>query len=304
MFLTLWRTFKEALKNFIRNIWLNLASVSIMTMALFTIAILLLVTFTANMLLKNIQDKVDISVYFNTSVAESEILNAQHDFSNLGSVKSVQYISRDQALQNFKDENAGQDVIMKSLDVIGDNPLPASLVVQANDPSQYDQIVNYINNSSYIGDISKINYNDNTTKDLINRLTGIVTATRRAGIALGGLFALISILITFNAIRLTIYSQKQEIEVMRLVGASNIFIRLPFIFEGILYAIAATLVSMLLMFVAVKYVTPYISTAIPSTNLVEYYLSNFWKLFGIQFVLGALLGIISSLIAMRKYLKV
>ncbi len=304
MFLTLWRTLKEALKNFIRNIWLNLASVSIMTMALFTIAILLLITFTANMLLKDVQDKVDISVYFNTSVPESEILNAQHDFSSLSAVKSIQYISRDQALQNFKSENANQAVIMKSLDVIGDNPLPASLVVQANDPSQYDQIVNTINNSQYIGDISKINYNDNTTKDLINRLTSIVATTRRVGIALGGLFALISILITFNAIRLTIYSQKQEIEVMRLVGASNMYIRLPFIFEGILYAIVATLASMLLMFVTVKYVTPYISSAIPSTNLVQYYLSNFWELLGIQFVLGALLGIISSWIAMIKYLKV
>jgi cell division transport system permease protein len=147
-----------------------------------------------------------------------------------------------------------------------------------------------------------VNYNKN--KDLIDKLNSVIATIQRVGISLGILFAAISLLITFNAIRITIYTHKQEIEIMRLVGASNMFIRMPYIFEGIIYGVAGSIASMLILFISLKFVTPYITSAIPTGSLVGFYMSNFWMILGYQMLLGSFFGILGGVMAMRKYLKV
>ena len=301
MFLTIGRTFKESIQGFMRNGWLAIATISVLILSLYVIGVSFVVATTADNILKDIQGKVNISIYFKSDVTPEKISEVQKILESFGEIKSVEYVSKESALEKFKKDNANQKTIMQSLEVIGENPLLASLVVKAKNPQQYQMIVDYINKSSFAEDVSNVNYDK--YKDRIDKLNGMIVAIRRVGIALGILFAVISLLITFNTIRITIYTHRQEIEIMRLVGASNFFIRLPFIFEGMIYGIVSSVFSMAILFLSVKFITPYVSSSIPVSNLVNVYFNNFWILLGGQILLGSLLGIIGSLLAMGKYLK-
>lgn len=302
MLLTIVRTFKEAIANFFRNGWLTIATVSILILSLYVISAFFVVTLTVDNILKDIQDRVNISIYFKSDVSEETIMDVKKNLEGYNEVKAVNYISKEQALADFKKDNANEPVIIQSLDEIGGNPLLASLVVMANDPNQYQLISDYVSKAYFNDNVSRVNYGKN--KEIIDKLNSIIATIRRIGIGLGFFFGVVSLLITFNAIRITIYTHRQEVEIMRLVGASNMFIRLPFIFEGVIYGIIASVVSMFILFLSVKFVTPFISTAVPSSNLVAAYLADFWKLLGAQILLGSLLGVIGSIIAMRKYLQV
>lgn len=302
MFLIIGRTFKESLSNFLRNGWLSFATTSILMLSLYVVGVIFMVTFTANGLLHTIQEKTNISIYFKADVAEEDILQIQGALESFGIVKSVEYVSKETALENFKRSNADEAAILQSLDELGGNPLLSSLVIKSNDPTQYQAISDYIAKAPFGSDISRVNYGKN--KEVIDRLNSIIATIKRVGVSLGIFFAAISVLIIFNAIRITIYSHREEIEIMRLVGASNTYIRLPFIFEGLLYGSVATLVSLAVLYVSARFAAPYVSTAIPSSNLVAAYLSNFWLLLGIQLAIGVVLGIFSSVVAIRKYLKI
>lgn len=302
MFLIIWRTIKEASQNFIRNGWLTVAAVSVMIMSLFVMSVLYTVTMTASGIMKGVEDKVNVSVYFNSDTTEGDIQKIKSDLENYSEIKTVTYVSREQALEDFKKSNVNEPRILEALNEIGDNPLPSSLVIQASNPSQYEMVVNYINNAPFKDEISHINYGK--TKEVIDRLNNIISEIKHAGLYISLLFAAISILIIFNTVRITIYTHRQEVEVMRLVGASNMFIRLPFVFEGIIYGLVASIVSMILLFLALQFASPYVTKIIPTGDLVAFYFRNFLLLFGIQALAGAVLGILSSLIAIRKYLKV
>ncbi len=302
VFIIIGRTFKEGLKNFLRNSWLSVATTSILVLSLFVISMLYVVTLTTDSVLKNIQEKINISVYFKADTPEKKIIEAKNNLEKFGEIKSVEYVSKDEALEDFKKNNAEEPAIIQSLEEIGENPLLSSLVIKSQNPEQYQTVYDYIQQASFKNDISRINYGKN--KEIINKLNGIVFTTRKVGMALGIIFTIISILITFNTVRITIYTYRQEIEIMRLVGASNIFIRLPFIFEGILYGLCSSIISMALLFVILKFVTPYVSSIIPVENLMYFYASEFWTIFQIQAGIGVVIGIFSSCVAMRKYLKV
>lgn len=302
MLLTLKRTFKEALTNFFRNGWLSLATVSILILSLYVVSVIYVVTLTVDGVLKNVQEKVNISIYFKPDVTEAKIAEMEKYLKDYMAVKSVDYVSKDQALADFKRNNADEPVIMQSLQEIGENPLQASLVVKANSADQYQNVVDYINKSDYKDDIGRINYAKN--KEIIDKLNHIIATIRKVGITLSIIFAAIAILVIFNTIRITIYTHRHEIEIMRLVGASNSYIRWPFAFEGIIYGLAASLVSMVILFATIKFMAPYVSSVIPSENLVVFYLSHFWKIFSIQLLVGSFLGISGSWIAMQKHLKI
>ena len=302
MFLVLGRTIRESFVNFWRNGWLSIAAVSVLVLSLFVLGTVSMAGLVADNVLKNVESKVNISVYFKSDVEESKILENEIELKKLKEVSSVEYISKDKALEIFKNDNANEPVIMESLEEIGENPLLAALVVKANNPSQYQVISDYVESSSFKDDVSRVNYGKN--KDLIERLNRTVSQVKKVGLILAGIFGIVSILIIFNTIRITIYTHKQEIEVMRLVGASNLFIRLPFIFEGIIYGVIASLIASLILLGAMKGISAYAAIVVSSGNLFGFYLSNALYILALQIVLGCLLGVVSSWIAMRKYLKI
>ncbi len=302
MWLVIWRTLKQGLINFWRNGWLSLAATSVLMLSLYTIGVFSVITISADQIIKQVENKIDVSVYFKSDTAEEKILQDQKDLENYQEIKSVEYISKNQALSDFKKNNANEPVILQSLKEIGDNPLLASLIIKANNPNQYQSIVDYINRSSFKDDISRINYEKN--KDIIDNLSKIINQVKKIGLLEVLIFGLITILIIYNTVRIDIYSHRQEIEVMRLVGASNMFIRLPFIFEGIFYGILASLIATGLLFISIKSISFINNLNIVSQKLLTIFWGNAGLLFGVQIIAGVSLGIISSWIAMRKYLKI
>lgn len=302
MFLTLGRTIRGGWNNFFRNGNLSVAATSVMLLCLFTISSLYILVLTADNILQNMQEKVNISIYFKASVSEESILAAKKDLENFSEIKSVGYVTKEEALENFKKNSAGEPVILQSLEEIGENPLLSYLVVQANNANEYETVGKYVEGASFKDDISRVNYGKN--KEVIDRLNNIVAEVRKIGLGVTGLFSIISLLIISNTVRITIYTHRKEVEVMRLVGASNTFIRLPFIFEGIIYGLVASIISMLLLFITLKSSHQFTARLIPSVNLISLYLSNFFTIFGMQILIGAFLGTLSSWFAIRKYLKI
>ncbi|MBI2439665.1 MAG: ABC transporter permease [Candidatus Moranbacteria bacterium] len=301
--LKLWRTFKEGRENFRRNGWLTFATISILTLSLFIVSLSFLLGVTTKLVLQNMREKVNISVSFNPDVSEEKILEVRNELSRYKKeIVSVEYISREQALEQFLAESNNDPVIAQAIEEIGENPLLASLVIKAVRPEDYPLIVQQIEGSTFQNDVSRINYAKN--KKIFDRLDRINQATRKAGILLGSLFVFIAILITFNTIRITIYSHRQEFEIMRLVGASNIYVRMPFVFEGALYGLVASVVTMLFLFIAARFIAPLTEGAIAQGNFLHLYYDYFWVLFGGLVLLGISLGVLSSAIAIRRYLKI
>ncbi len=298
--LKLGRTFKEGWVIFIRNTWLSIATISVLFLSLFIIGTTLLIGMVSNELIKNIEKNVSISVYFKPDIEENRIDEIKNKIKNDKNVFSVDYISKEDALNRFSEDNKDDPVIKEALNEIGENPLLPSLMIKTKNQSQYNELVKYIENN-FSEEINNINYDKN--KDVIDRLVKIVSTVKNTGIVLGSIFILIAILITFNTIRLSLYVRKKEFEIMRLVGASNLYIKAPTIFEGMFYGFFASLLS----FIAIAGIAysglPLLNGLISRNNIIKFYLDNFLIIGGVVLAIGLFVGIVSSFIAIRKYLK-
>jgi cell division transport system permease protein len=292
--------------NFWRNGYVSLASVLVMTVTLSVIASILFTSALLSSTLDNLKQKVDITVYFVSSTPETEISTLQKRIETLPEVASVTYTSREQALENFKNRHANESDIMQSLDLLDENPLQASLNIKAKDPSQYEGIAQYLNNDQAgSGDgtiIDRVTYAQN--KNAIDTLNKIIRSSQTLGLVLTLFFSLISILITFNTIRLAIYFSREEIAVMRLVGASTMYIRGPFVIEGIMYGVISAVLTLILLYPISYWLGPISENFGTGINLFSYYVSNFGEIFLILIGSGLIIGAISSYLAVKKYLKV
>ena len=301
--LKLWRTWKEGVQNFRRNGWLSFATVSILALSLFIVSLSFLLVTMAHYVLLDVREKVSISVSFNPDVTESRILEIKDELSKYKKeIVSVEYISRENALKTFLAESNNDLVITQAIEEIGENPLLASLLIKAVTSEDYQLIVDQIQNSTFQNDISRINYAKN--KRIFDRLESINKTTEKTGLILGTIFIFIAVLITWNTIRITIYSHRQEFEIMRLVGASNTYVRMPFIFEGMLYGVVAAIVTIIFLFFVAYFISPLTQGSVPQGNFMNLYKQLFWLTFGGLIILGIALGVISSAIAIRRYLKI
>lgn len=300
--LKLWRTFKEGKDNFRRNGWLTFATISVITLSLFIVSLSFLIGITTQSILQNMRGKVNVSVSFNPDVTEERIMEIKNELSKFKKeIASVEYISRDDALKQFLADSGNDPIIAKAIEEIGENPLLASLVIKAVSPENYSLIAEQVKNSAFQNDISRINYEKN--KKIFDRLEHINKTVKNAGLVLGALFIFVAILITFNAIRITIYSHRQEFEVKRLVGASNLYVKMPFVFEGALYGLVASVITVMLISGVAYYVSPLTQGAVLQGNFMRLYLDYFWYVLSGVILLGISLGVFSSAIAIRRYLK-
>ncbi len=302
MFTTLSRIIKSGLLNFWRNGWLSTATVLIMTIALITWTSIFLLNVVLTSVLDVLAEKVDISVYFNLDTKEPDILALKSKLESLKEVASVEYVSTDRALEIFKNRHTGDDVLLKSVQELDNNPLEASLNILAKDSTRYAAIASFLNQDQYKNIISKINYTEN--KVVIDRLNNIIRVLRESGLVAGLILAFIAFLVAFNTVRLAIYSSREEITVMKLVGASNWFVRGPFIVEGVLHGIIASAFSFMVIIPGIGFLGPKLLNFLPEINLVNYIGDNFWSLLLFQTLGGIILGVFSSWVAIRKYLKI
>lgn len=294
-------------KNFARGGAVSAATVLIMTVTLGLIGSLIFLSALLSYTLDTIKDKVNVSVYFVTTAKEGEVLAVKAQLEKLPQVESAMYTSATDALAAFRARHANDQLTLQALEELGGNPLDASLEIRAKDPSEYGSIVNFLEASPALtaGGVSivdRINYAQN--KEAIDRLSIAMRATREIGFAVIAFFALASILIAFATIRLAIYTAKDEIAVMRLVGASNAYIQGPFIITGIITGVIAAAFVLLLLWPLSWYAGMKTFVWFGGFNLASYYSSHFLLVLGTLMVSGILLGAIASIFAIRRYLKV
>ena len=302
MLTALKRIFRSSWLSFRRNSGSSLATVFVVVMTIFAITFLFLFRGTTQFLISTLQEKVDISVYFKTEAPEEEILKAKTEISEIPEVRDVEYISRQQALEKFVHRHKEDPLLMESLKEVGENPFLASLNIKAWQASQYEQVANFLENSSFKDIVKKIDYYQR--KPVIERLFSITSIMNKAGIVISAILVTISFLVVFNTIRLAIYNSREEIKIQRLVGASNWFIRGPFLIQGIITGFFATTITILLFMLLCWVFSPKLETILTDFNIFSFFLSNFWILLLIQLLAGIGIGTVSSLIAMRRYLKV
>jgi cell division transport system permease protein len=291
--------------NFRRNGVVSWAAVLIVSVTLSVITTLILLQAVLNFSLNQIKDKVDVTIYFNVGASEEKILTMKDSLAKLPEVADVSYTSAADALKAFRERHSEDYPTIQALDEIKDNPLGAYLNVKAKEISQYESIANFLKSDNalalgYDSIIDKVNYHQN--KLVIERLNSIISGAQKLGFLITLLLVVISIVITFNTIRLTIFISKEEIGVMRLVGASKMGVRGPFMIEGAVYGTVATLVTMFLFWPITFWLGKNMTNFL-GINVYDYYLSNFFSIFAIILLSGILLGIISSFLAIRKYLN-
>ncbi len=296
------RIIKSALNDLLRNVWLNIATMSIIVVTLFTVTTMMAVDTIGNFALSSLQEKIDITIQFKDDAEENKILEFRKDLEELQEVKSVEYISKEQALINFKESHKDNEYINQSLEELEENPLFAVLNVKSTALDQYKSIDEYIKgNENYDDIIEKINFKEN--ERAIDNFSTILKTVKDSIFGLAVLFILMSVLVAFNTIRLAMYTHRVEIEIMRLVGASNWYIKMPFVVEGAILGILGGAVTMVLVFPIVIYASPKIAQFLPGLDLYAYFLNNLFNFTLFLLVLGMGIGVISSLIAIRRYLK-
>jgi cell division transport system permease protein len=301
MMVTISRVVKYGLQAFLRNGWLSVSTISIMILAAVVFEGLLIFNVVGKSAIGSIQEKIDISVYFKSNVAEDTILSVKKSLDGLSEVAAVEYISREKALEEFKARHADEETVTSALNELDENPLLASLNIKAQDPSDYSSIASYLEGQSLKDKIEKVTYAQN--KVVIDRLINLVETLKNSGITLTIFLTFLALMVTFNTIRLAIFSNSDQIGIMRLVGASNKFIQGPYIVEGVLYGLTAAVISFVALIPIVNFLSPYILNLIPEMNLNAYFKDSFFTLFFYQLLFCAGTGIISSLIAIRRYIR-
>ena len=303
------RIFRAGFLDFWRNGFVSFASILMMVFTLFIIGLAIFTGVILSSTLQQFRDKADMNVYFTVDAPEEQILTLQKSVDALPEVSSTAYIARDQALANFRELHKNDQLTLQALDELGNNPLGAILNVKAKDISQYSTIANFLQQQEALQTgqpqiIDKINYFDEQHQQAINRLAQITDSSKWIGIAIILIFVLTTIAISFNTLRLAIYSSREEIGVMRLVGAGQWYIRSPFLVEGVMYGLIAGVITMLLFYPLTWWLGNATEGFFGGINVFAYYVSNFPMLFGVIVGSGVLIGIIASYLAVRRYLKI
>ncbi len=306
----MWIAFKRIVRagfvGFWRNAFVSLSAIFVMSVALFVIGATMMIDTLLAVSLENVQDKVDINVYFVTTAEQTDVDLLQTSLEALPDVEEVVFTSREAALEAFSERHQNDETIMQGLEELGDNPLGSSLSIRAKDTSQYEGIASFLSEQQAIEDpqnplIDEVNFLKN--QEAIEKLTAIIQAVENATFAIMIVLVAAAILITFNTVRLTVYTTREEISVMRLVGASNMFIRGPFMLQGIMYGIAAGVLALLILYPIVLWIGPETEQFF-QFNLFNYFVSDFAYIFMVLVGAGIIMGVTSSLLAVARYLRV
>jgi cell division transport system permease protein len=300
------RISRYGLAGFIRNGFVSLAAILIMSITLFVVAWIMIISAGFQSVLQTLESKVDITVYFTTTATDGQIADIQKSLKVLPEVDAMLYNSREQALAEFQNRHKNDQLTMQALQELGDNPLGASLEIRAKDPSQYETIAKYLDTlqKDQTGSgvaIDKVNFSQN--KPAIDRLSNVIDASRKVGAIVAIVLGIASVLIAFNTIRLAIYTARDEIGIMNLVGAGHWYVRGPFMIAGILYGITSTILVLLILYPLTAWMGPGSERFLGSFNVFTYFTGAFFRIAIALLVSGIALGALSSYLAVRRYLK-
>lgn len=300
------RVIKAGFFNFWRSGYVSLASILVMVITLSVIGSVIFVGAILDTTMQELRNKVDINVYFVTNALEEDILSLQKKIQALPEVSRVEYVSREEALANFKLRHENDQITLQALEELGDNPLGAALNIKAKEPSQYEGIANFLNEDNILSSegekiIDKINYFENRTT--IEKLSRLITSVEKLGSIISLVLVIVSIVITFNTIRLAIYISREEISVMQLVGASKNYVKGPFVVTGILVGLISAIITLGIFFPVLYFLGGMTENFFIGLNIFSYFLRNIFEVALIIIGSGVAIGAISSFLAVRKYLR-
>jgi cell division transport system permease protein len=304
-FLTTVRITKTGLHNFIRNAWLSTAATAVMTVTLSLVAVSYIANQALTSTIQGIENKIDVSVFLNDSDTPAQISAFKAQLQQQPNVQSVSFVSKDDALKQYQQENASNPKLLEAVST-ADNPLPASFNITAKNPNNLQPIVNVVDQSSNASLLSTsgtpVSYSG-SRKDTIDKIVKTSNFLKAVGLVASVIFVVISTLIIFNTIRMAIFTRREEIEIMKLVGATNWFIRGPFIFEATLYGIIAAVLALIFVYSVVLSGAPKLGSYIDIDSITNYMQTHIALVALVELAIGITIGAASSLVALKRYLK-
>jgi cell division transport system permease protein len=300
------RIIRAGFFNFARNGFVSLSSMFVMVVTLSVIGSLMFGNAILNATLSELRNKVDLNVYFIPGAAEKDIFAIRDTLKTLPEVQEVTYVSQDQALAEFTVRHETDQLTLQALNELDENPLGAVLNVKTKEPSQYQGVAEFLQGRNILGSagapvVDKVNYYQN--KAAIDKLSRIITSSQKLGFILVLVLVIVSVLITFNTVRLVIHMSREEISVMRLVGASNFYVRGPFVITGMLYGALSGVITLAIFYPVLFWFGRFSANFFIGFNVFDYYISNFGELFAVVIGSGIVIGAVSSFFAVRKYLQ-
>ncbi len=296
--------FKESLTGFTRNLSTALGSIVTIFLSLLIIGIFLVGGAIINNTVSSVEDKVSITAYIDDDAMQSSIDDVMEGLENTAGVASVGFTTKEQALENFQNSMSSTDIV-DQLD--GTNPLPASIDIELSDPQMVETIAGQLAADPAFKEIcdnpedpsDSVKYGE----DSVDRLFSLTSYIRYIGVALIALLIFIALVFINNTIRLAILARRKEISIMRLVGASNGFIRGPFLMEGAVHAVIGSALAVGAIELLRRFALPQVSDALMWLP-IELPGAMYMGIYGLMFLFGLVIAAIGSLLAMRRYLKV
>jgi cell division transport system permease protein len=303
-FLDLARSFKFALQSVWRNFWLTIVTVIIVTLAMSSVSFLLVFNLVANNVVDSVKAKSEIYIDLTEDAKQAQVEFLVVELNKLPDIREVVYITPIETLERFRETHEGDEVILASLDSLSVNPFTGSLKIAVNDIEKFDSLLTELSKDEY-GQILEISNSEFfEAKDLLNVISDYSKKIEKLGFGISLFFVIISIIVVFNTIQMGIYSHREEIGIMKLVGASNWFVRSPFIIESIMYSILSVFLMMAIFYPFVVYVQPHIDNFLGeyTLNLLDAISTNFVWVFSLEVAIAILITVISSLFATSRYL--
>ncbi len=297
------RIIKFSLQDIGRNIWLSIVTVTILVLALISINMLLVTRVIGEKAIASVKDKVDISLYLKPDSGEDEIMALKAEVSGLAPVKEVGYISKAEALEFFREKNQNNPEILQALRELGQNPLSPSLVIKPKNTEAVKELINSLNKiDSDI--IESRNFTDHEL--ILEKINSLTRKVSEIGLAISLVFVLTTLLVVYYAIRMAIYTHRREIKIMRLVGASNAFIYIPFLLSSLIYTFVGLAIVAAVFYPLLGLLQPYLDVFFVGydINIVSYFTANVFRIFGLEFASIAAINILASFIAVKVYARV
>jgi cell division transport system permease protein len=298
--IAVWRIMVAGTRNFFRNAWLSIAATAIMTVTLTVMLSGVILNAALKDTLKDITHRIDIAIYLEDKAEPEQIVALEEELRNLDNVQTVHFVSKADALKRYRVQFRDKPTLLEAI-TDEENPLPQAIEFQVKDLNEIDPIIEITQKDEYLPIVQSTSYEDR--QKIIKRIAEINSFLVNSAIIVSSLFTAISILIIFNTIRMAIFSRSEEIQIMRLIGAGNGYIRGPFIFEAMLNGVMAAVISLVFAYVVLFAGAPKLLSYVNFSNTLSFF-ENYWTLiaFGTMLV-GMFVGALSSALAMARYLR-
>lgn len=304
---TIWRIFLGGTNNFVRNAWLSAAAMAVMIITLTIVLFSVITNATFSHTVQTIRDKIDISVYLKDDVTEDRRNELISSLKKIDNVRAITFISKDEALKNYIEINKDNIDLQLAISQT-DNPLPASLQIKVKDPDQIQAIKSYLDKNDIKALQSDKTSYSGDRKEAIDKIAKATSFIRQAGFVGVIVFTLISVLIIFNTIQMAIFNRRDELSIMRLLGASKWYIRGPFLVESLLIGISSAVISIVVCNAVFSVASSTLNASsfglLDITYASRYFADNFWSIVAAQLGLGLIIAVGSSFVATQRYLRV